>query len=56
MNELKCFLDHFLAKCSMSDRPGLDVRARFWPETLSKYLLYEFLLLTESELVCYSRV
>jgi hypothetical protein len=34
MDEQRCGLNHFLAQCSMSDRPGLDVRAAFWPETL----------------------
>ena len=31
--------DHLFAKCSMSDRPGLDVRAQFWPETLNPSLI-----------------
>jgi hypothetical protein len=29
IDEHSCFLDHFLAKCSLSDRPDLDVRAGF---------------------------
>ena len=33
-DEHRCFLHHFLTKSSMSDHPGLDVRAGFWPETL----------------------
>src|SRR5947209_7755034 len=32
--EHRYFLRHFLARCSMSARPGLDMRAGFWPETL----------------------
>ena len=35
IDEHRRFLDHILAKCSMPDRPGLDVRAVFWPETLA---------------------
>ncbi len=34
IDEHRCFLHHFLAKRSLSDRPGLDVRAGFWPESL----------------------
>src|SRR6266849_8973452 len=33
IDEHRCVLNHFLAKCSMSDRPGLDVRAGLWRET-----------------------
>ena len=29
IDEHSCSLDYFLAKCSMSDRPGLHVRAGF---------------------------
>src|SRR6266571_1051672 len=32
IDEHRCFLHHFLVKCSMSDRPGLDVRAEFWAQ------------------------
>ena len=33
IDEQRCLLLHFLAKCSLSDRPGLDVRTGFWPES-----------------------
>src|SRR6266849_4339361 len=40
IDEHRCFLHHFLAKCSLSDRPGLDVRAGFWRKPVSpqKYI------------------
>src|SRR2546422_785365 len=33
--EHRCFLDHFLAKCSISECPGLEMRTGFWPATLT---------------------
>src|SRR5205085_10604868 len=35
IDEHRCFLHHFLAKCSIPARPGLDVRAGLWPEPQS---------------------